>query len=734
MNNLLLYLGQASACLLAFYGFYHWVLRKETCFQYNRAYLLGTPALSFLLPLVPLPGLPFRHLFSSQPSQAGTVTVETDFSAQGIYVSQQLPAAEPFDWEPVIWTLYGLGFCFFTYQFIRQLLSIRHYILRHQASITCQDGIKLIPTHGQLPTFSFLNYLFWDSSQAISETEKQKILQHEAVHIAQKHTWDVLYLELFCLVFWFHPVLYFYKKALTHTHEFIADAEVIRTTNQQEYATLLVQQVFKQMDLSLGHFFNKSLTLKRMHMLQRNHLRPNRLKQFLALPLIALLFMLVSAENAPATEGTADPQQAIATPPENLIQAKNSKQPGPAQGVSEANAAQFPGGKAALGRYLKKNIKYPAEALKNGITGQAVILVTIDAQGRPGNFKTLQADNPYFEQEALRVLQAMPDWQPAKGNAQPLTLAFPFQFGLNSNKGLPALKVPASNTRFALQEAIVVVGYSRFIGEKTVTQSSGAPKPKPTSGTVYPRDSKVFAFVEQQPVFPGGNVKMNEFIRENLKYPAEARKSGKEGLVVVQFVVDRNGKISDPRIVKPLGAGTDEEALRVVKLFPDFEPAKQNGKPVEFQYTLPIRFGLAPKDPANGYIPPSKANPTGSYLSTQPAASEDCQPGISFMQNEQFIDLHKTRPSGDLKVAIALPGADCPAKNYQVESIRYFLRTNAGRVGDRTVTVNSFNLNELLSLSQPGDVLTIIVQGRSFPGKDGQASSPFGYLKGFTLK
>lgn len=85
---------------------------------------------------------------------------------------------------------------------------------------------------------------------------------------------------------------------------------------------------------------------------------------------------------------------------------------------------------------------------------------------------------------------------------------------------------------------------------------------------------------------------MNNFIKQHLRYPKEALRNGVEGLVVLQFVVDRNGKISEPQAVKTLGMGTDEEAIRVVNLFPNFEPALQNGKPVEFRYTLPIRYGL----------------------------------------------------------------------------------------------------------------------------------------------
>ncbi len=105
-------------------------------------------------------------------------------------------------------------------------------------------------------------------------------------------------------------------------------------------------------------------------------------------------------------------------------------------------------------------------------------------------------------------------------------------------------------------------------------------------------EDKIFTFVEQQPSFPGGEGEMNKFIKKNLKYPPAALRNGLEGLVVVQFVVNKEGEISDVQVVKKLGGGTDEEAQRVIKMMPKFAPAKQNGKPVSFRYTLPVRFGL----------------------------------------------------------------------------------------------------------------------------------------------
>ncbi len=99
-------------------------------------------------------------------------------------------------------------------------------------------------------------------------------------------------------------------------------------------------------------------------------------------------------------------------------------------------------------------------------------------------------------------------------------------------------------------------------------------------------EERIFSFVERQPSFPGGDSKLDEFLKKNFKLSTPAI----TGTVVVQFVVDKEGKISDPQIVKKLGSGVDEETIRVVKMLPSFTPAKQNGQPVAFRYTLPIRF------------------------------------------------------------------------------------------------------------------------------------------------
>jgi len=105
-------------------------------------------------------------------------------------------------------------------------------------------------------------------------------------------------------------------------------------------------------------------------------------------------------------------------------------------------------------------------------------------------------------------------------------------------------------------------------------------------------DDKIFTVVEQQPEYPGGMEAMAKFLQKNLRYPSTARRMGVDGKVFVQFVVDREGKISDVQVIKGVSADCDKEAIRVVQSMPAWKPGKQNGKAVKARFVLPIRFKL----------------------------------------------------------------------------------------------------------------------------------------------
>ena len=114
---------------------------------------------------------------------------------------------------------------------------------------------------------------------------------------------------------------------------------------------------------------------------------------------------------------------------------------------------------------------------------------------------------------------------------------------------------------------------------------------QPIEATIVPDDS-IYNKVEVMAEYPGGFEKMAEFLGKNIVYPEEAKEKNIQGTVLVSFVVEKNGKITDAKVVRGIGGGCDEEALRVVNAMPKWKPGKQNGKNVRVQFALPIKFKL----------------------------------------------------------------------------------------------------------------------------------------------
>ena len=105
-------------------------------------------------------------------------------------------------------------------------------------------------------------------------------------------------------------------------------------------------------------------------------------------------------------------------------------------------------------------------------------------------------------------------------------------------------------------------------------------------------EPEIFTIVEEMPGFPGGDEKLFKYLGENIKYPAMAKDAGIKGVVYVTFVVKEDGSIDGVKVLRGIGGGCDEEAMRVVKSMPKWKPGKQRGKNVRVQYNLPIRFTL----------------------------------------------------------------------------------------------------------------------------------------------
>ena len=121
--------------------------------------------------------------------------------------------------------------------------------------------------------------------------------------------------------------------------------------------------------------------------------------------------------------------------------------------------------------------------------------------------------------------------------------------------------------------------YDEFVGEQMEANNESL-------------DGDVFLSVEENPKFPGGPAKLLEYIQKNLEYPEAARENEIQGRVFVGFIVEEDGSVSNVKILRGIGYGCDEEAIRLVNSLPKFKPGKQRGKPIRVQYTLPIVFKL----------------------------------------------------------------------------------------------------------------------------------------------
>jgi protein TonB len=105
-------------------------------------------------------------------------------------------------------------------------------------------------------------------------------------------------------------------------------------------------------------------------------------------------------------------------------------------------------------------------------------------------------------------------------------------------------------------------------------------------------ETPIFTVVEEMPTFPGGDESRVKFLTENIKYPQMAKESGIQGTVFVTFVIDEKGRVADVKVLRGIGGGCDEEAIRVVKMMPPWNAGKQSGKPVRVQFNMPIKFTL----------------------------------------------------------------------------------------------------------------------------------------------
>lgn len=264
------YLLLVNIYLLLFYGFYVLLLRKETFFQLNRLYLVSAALLSFMIPVIQADWV--QNLFITQQ-------VKYTLYSSPVLVYHFKPIEEsPISIGEVLFIIYAAGIVFLSLRLIWQLFKLKKVISQPQSQVS---------------------YSFFKTVKLNADGEaNEAIATHEDVHAKQWHSADVLLVELVMIINWFNPIVYFYRRAIKHIHEFIADRHAVEAgTDKADYAMLLLSQTFNTPSHNLvNSFFNKSLLKERIIMLQKNKShRITLIKYGLSAPLFILMMVLSSA-------------------------------------------------------------------------------------------------------------------------------------------------------------------------------------------------------------------------------------------------------------------------------------------------------------------------------------------------------------------------------------------------------------------------------------------------------
>lgn len=398
-NQALLYLLESATCLAVFYLLYHFVLRKERSFRYNRFYLLAVIIFSVSFPLLEIDYNPDTtptvlnsiHQAGNEATDEPIIEAEKAFSYT---ITAQSERPFMLWWELVI-TLYFIGFLSLALRLFVQIRSFKDFVWFKRHNTRYRENYFLVKTDGSLPTFAFFNYLIWDNTQKLNKIEEKQVLEHEKVHINQKHSYDVLFMEVLKIVFWFNPFIYLFKNLLEEIHEYEADNAVARVNGKKAYSQLLVKLVFSKMGLEIGSHFNKNKTLKRVNMITGQK-KINVFKLLIPIPVAALMFFIFSCEAVPAgkTVEIAD----VAYDYNNFNE--EDVKPVPAEGLE------------AWKSYLQESILYPSEARKAKVEGDVVVSFVVGKTGKIGDIRLIEKLGNGCDRAVVEAIRESDLWKP----------------------------------------------------------------------------------------------------------------------------------------------------------------------------------------------------------------------------------------------------------------------------------------------------------------------------------
>ena len=441
MGAFFVYILKSAICLALFYLGYRLLLSCDTFLRFNRFALLSGFGLAALLPLVRV-GVEGVSPLGPALEEWGRIAAPVEPAATAS------PAVSCYS---IGLAIYLMGVLFFIARFLWGVASLIR-LIRAGRRERLADGSWLVLHRLPLAPFSWLRYIFLAEKDLLSKPEL--ILAHEQAHIRMRHTWDLLFTELFLWLQWFNPAAWLLRQELQAMHEFEADAAVLGMGyDSKEYKLLLIEKAVGSSRYTLANSFNHSSLINRITMMQKRKSNPwARMKYAFVLPVAATAMaafarpeisqQMAEISSAKITDLSRMVQTTAAerTRPEAIDTTTSAREvmvTGYAQFTDKVYESvevmpEFPGGQAELLKFVAKSIKYPTEAQRRGAQGRVIVKFVVETNGSISNIHVVKGIDPLLDAEAIRVCTTMPTWAPARqeGKAVRCYYTIPVTFGL----------------------------------------------------------------------------------------------------------------------------------------------------------------------------------------------------------------------------------------------------------------------------------------------------------------
>ena len=584
MEALGFYLLKSAVWITGFGLVYLLFLQNERFFLLNRIYLVAGIMASIIFPF-----LTVRYVVEVPVLQTQVTSGALTGGVERVGAGHDLPGL----------LLYGIwlaGVLFIAARYVIQVAPVLKVAKR--ASPESGYPVKLIRSSDFPTPFSLFSFVVVNPS--FSETETREIMNHEIVHIRQKHWFDLSLSGLLCAVQWFNPAAWIYSGFIRQNHEYLADAEALqRTADPLLYRAALLNQITGSPVIDLGNFFSYSLNKKRFTMMKNKICSPYRkLRLLLILPVAAIVLYAFAEPHYKVTSDPAVTHSTLAVQADMTKSVKGvvlSEEGTPLEGAVIVVKGTTVGTTSdEQGHFALKDVPDDA-VLVISYVGFTTNAVSVKLAGSNISVK-MQKSTVVIDTVNVGIAPPPPPLPPPPaGSVAPPPPPPPLESmpknvlvvidGEVTGKPLSDISPEEIAQINVLKGEMAVLKY----GERA---REGAIEITMRKKSVNDRDKEVFVVVEEMPQFPGGEEAMMSWISRNVKYPQKAAEEKVYGMVHVSFVVSSTGKVSDVKIKKGVHPLLDAEAVRVVGEMPDWKPGSQKGKPVDVGYVIPVNFSL----------------------------------------------------------------------------------------------------------------------------------------------